>query len=558
MDTTFNIAQNANTATTINHPQLLLIEDSESDADIFKRTALKTEELGCNVLLTIKTSINDACQLLENSNPDIVALDLNLPDSTDALDALKKIKSVYKNGPIIALTGYHDIDLEKKLLSHGLQDYITKDELCPTKLYRAISTAVERYNMEQKELSHTKMLEQYGQEAYLELLKEKETTEHNSKVKGMFLANMSHEIRTPLHVILSMANFLKDEKLSPKGEKYLNNIISSGDSLVRIVNDILDLSKIEAGEISLEKIPCSVNEIIKKIKTYVSVLLKDKPVKIIIDNDKKLPETIIADPTRLHQILLNLVNNAAKFTSTGSITIKTTCKKQTKNNSTILFEVADTGIGIPQDKQKEIFYEFTQAEISTTRKVGGTGLGLSISKSLVELLGGNIGVKSKVSEGSTFWFELSFDTSTKTNNNEKASSTSGSIEFDTNAQILVAEDDIMNQEIIKHLLKKIGCKNVVVTSNGKEALEQIKKAPFDLIFMDCHMPIMDGFDTTKCIRELQKDNKKQSKIVAVTAKALKEDKDECIEAGMDDYISKPYSEEKFVTKLNKWLNVKKK
>lgn len=531
---------------------LLLIEDNQVDVKIITRLLKKVESFGMDFSITNTTSIKDAESILADNGVDLILLDLNLPDSKDPIDCFKRISNKYADCPIVVLTGAEDLEVEKELLAQGLNDYLNKNEISSARLFRTILHVLERFKLEKKLKEQADKLKKYGDETYQKLLKAKEKAERASAIKGIFLANMSHEIRTPLHIILSMAGFLKKAELPKDEMKHVENIISSGDSLLRIVNDILDFSKIEAGEISLENIACNINEIVEKVKVFTEVLLAEKPVKLTMNIDNNVPEYVYGDPTRIHQILLNLVNNAAKFTEKGEITVAISCKQKNMNKATLLFEVTDTGIGIPKKKSDKIFEQFTQVDGSSTRKVGGTGLGLSISRSLVNLMNGNIGVNSTEGEGSTFWFEISLDI-THQPRPQDDNSNKHDADFNKMARILVVEDSPMNQEIVQHTLKNLGCTSVTVVNNGKEAISAYKASDYQLIFMDCHMPEMDGFEATKQIRILENANEQHIPIVATTAKAIKGDREDCLNAGMDDYLSKPYSPEKFIEQLNKWL-----
>ncbi|MGA1868422.1 MAG: PAS domain S-box protein [bacterium] len=376
---------------------------------------------------------------------------------------------------------------------------------------------------------------------YEEQLKQaKEKAEESDCLKSAFLANVSHEIRTPLNPILGYTELMLSDELSEDHREYLHTIKKSVNLLLFILNDILDLSKIEAGQLEIELIPCSLKSILHNIDSHCSMLISQEGKDISLR--QSCPDTIsrfiMGDPTRIQQIMHNLMSNAIKFTESGSIEYGVSLK----NKKTLEFYVSDTGVGIPKDKQKEIFRPFHQADVSHTRKHGGTGLGLTICKKLSELMGGKIRLTSRTGadHGTTFYFTLPY-TPTEIEEPHNASHTKIPIETKTPYTILIAEDNISNQQITKKVLEKSGY-NVVVSNDGQEAISLYKSNPsIDLILMDVQMPVLDGLDATKAIRTMEAEAKKGDRIsiIALTAYAMKGDRERCLEAGMDDYVSKP-------------------
>ncbi|RLD64635.1 MAG: hypothetical protein DRJ01_00065 [Bacteroidetes bacterium] len=387
----------------------------------------------------------------------------------------------------------------------------------------------------------------------------KEQAESSVKIKEQFLANMSHEIRTPINGIIGMANLMADTKLTKNQNKYLDNICNSADNLLVIINDILDFSKLEAGKIEFEQVEFNLYTLLEKLISTLNFKTKQKKLSLKLDISNNVPEYILGDKTRLAQILSNLISNAIRFTEKGGVSVKVKVLESELKNITLLFSVIDTGIGIPKDKLESIFYSFRQASSNTTRKYGGTGLGLTISKQLVELQGGNIYVKSTPNKGSTFSFNITFIKSEKISTPKgkniiiNSDNRGENLDYCFNKSILLVEDNEVNQLFVVTLLKKINI-NVDVANNGKIAIEKFKNNDYDLILMDLHMPEMDGYETTQYIRKYFSINKKNVPIIALTAAAIKGEKEKCINAGMDDYISKPFKQKVFFKKISTYLS----
>ncbi len=374
--------------------------------------------------------------------------------------------------------------------------------------------------------------------------------------KSDFLANMSHEIRTPMNSIIGFTDLLLDEISNPREREYLKTIWDAGENLHSLINDILDFSKIEAGKLDAEIIATSFDEAFDAIYTMMRPMAKAKDIDFKIIRDKSLPRTIYTDPVRLRQCLLNLVSNAIKFTEDGHVHLKATAEV-IDEEKWARFDVEDTGMGIPADKQGTIFRSFSQAEENITRKFGGSGLGLAISKKLVELLGGKISVVSTLGEGATFTIMLPLNPK-----REKTTSIKDEImERDANSEykdgeqagklsgrVLVAEDNVSNQMLVKILLEKMGME-VTLVSDGTEAVEFVGSETFDLILMDIQMPKMNGYEATRLLRQQGID----TPIIALTANAMKGDEQKCLDAGCDGYLAKPLQKKLFREILSKHL-----
>jgi len=387
-----------------------------------------------------------------------------------------------------------------------------------------------------------------GNKALDELMKAKKNLEHTMKIKEQFMANMSHEIRTPMNAIVGMTDILMDSDLNSEQKECTTAIKTSADNLLSIINDILDFSKIESGKILFEKVPFNIKSVLESVMKMLHFSSEKKGLNLTLQVSENIPQVIIGDVVRLRQILLNLISNSIKFTERGSVLINIQLKEEHDDNIVLLFTVKDTGIGIPEDKLSVVFESFTQASNDTTRKYGGTGLGLTIVKQLVELQSGAISVESKVNDGTTFLVTLPYakgkpvDASVKANDNDVAYN-----ELE-NIKILVVEDNSLNQMVAKKVLSKWQVK-IDVADNGKMAIDKVIQSNYDAVLMDIQMPEMDGYDATKYIREKLEGAKSKVPIIAMTACAMVGEAEKCIEAGMNDYISKPFNQKDLYEKI---------
>lgn len=409
-----------------------------------------------------------------------------------------------------------------------------------------------RKQMEQELVSANKIAEHSlmkGNKALNQLIKAKKELEDSMKVKEQFLANMSHEIRTPMNAIVGFTNLILKTELTQEQKQYIDAVKTSGENLLVIINDILDFSKIQSGKFAFEQIELNLSQLISALSELMLQKLDEKNLKLLIKIDEKIPQSLIGDPLRLNQILLNLVGNAIKFTEKGEVRVEVDLISEEEDILDVQFSVIDTGIGISLDKQLSIFNGFTQASNETTRKYGGTGLGLTIVKQLIEMQGGAISVQSELGIGSVFTFNLKFKKFIA-QDIEKNNVTQDEILVNNipELKILLVEDNLLNQILAKKVLSDWKW-NVEVAENGLIALEKIGKNYFDIILMDIQMPEMDGYETTRTIRTMLDSPECDIPIIAMTAHAMSGEAEKCLKAGMNDYISKPFDTKELYSKI---------
>lgn len=372
-----------------------------------------------------------------------------------------------------------------------------------------------------------------------QLIAAKLDAEKTARVKDTFLANMSHEIRTPISAIIGFTDLLIEKELTGEKNEYVNSIKLASENLLVIVNDILDFSKIEAGKLTLKSTSFNLKDLMDSLEKVLKPQARIKHIDLLFNIDKDVPDWVKGDPVRLHQILLNLIGNALKFTNEGWVKVMVSCKEKNDDEVYLSFRIADTGIGIPKEEIAVIFESFTQVNTDPTREYGGTGLGLTIVKRLIDLQNGHIEVQSKVDKGTIFTFELMFKTVPEKNRDVKAALPAMVEETSLNGKrVLLVEDNTMIQVLARKHLESWNIQ-VDVVNNGSLALEKIKKRDYDLILMDIRMPELNGFETTKKIRA-KSDPVSKIPIIAMTAHAFEREKEKCLAIGMNDYISKPF------------------
>ena len=499
--------------------KILIIDDSEANL-VYLRRLLEEKSYKVAAVNNGKSALAK----VRSQQFDLILLDFEMPvmNGIEVCEALQKDSSSFDT-PIIFITANTEEDILVKAFDAGAVDYITKP-FSPLELLARVKT-------------HLNLVD-----SKRELAVAKAYAETASQAKGEFLANMSHEIRTPMNGIVTVVEFLEETSLTEKQREFTEIIKTSSENLLTIINDILDFSKIEAGQIELEKINFNPKKELETVLKPLELKAKDKGLvlKFSID-EKNIPRVLSGDALRIKQIIINLVNNAIKFTSSGGVFITVKKQENKKYKNYLRFEVKDTGIGISQKNVHKLFKSFSQTDASSTRKYGGTGLGLAISKNLTELMGGEIGIDSRVGKGSTFWFCIPFDDKLSQGKYDEYKNIPNVISSKRNLKILIVDDNAINRKVAEMTLSKLGHATELAV-NGREAYNKYLTDKYDLILMDVHMPEMDGLETTSMIRkyELNHPGMPIIPIIAMTAAAMKGDKERFLESGMNDYISKPF------------------
>ena len=586
--------------------KILAIDDNQDNLITLK--AVVSDVLPGTEVLTALTGWK-GIELALAENPDVILLDIIMPEM-DGFEVCRRLKhdERLQHIPVLFLTALKtNREIRMKALETGAEAFLSKpfDEteliaqiLSMAKIKaanvqqhqekeRLVVLVAERtheieqelftrrkveqelllanLNLNKSQTAMMKVLEDLKAEneerkkAEAEIIKAKEEAEAANAAQSQFLANMSHKIRTPLNGVMGMLQLLQITELTKEQKEYVSVSKTSSDALLVVLNDILDYSKIEAGKMELEKTAFNLGTVINDAVSLFKLSAQKKGLIIEVSIERDVPDNLIGDPFRLRQILSNLMGNAVKFTNEGQIDISIRKIEERSNRKIKLeFVVKDTGIGIPPDKTDVLFKSFSQVDNSNTRKYGGTGLGLTISKSLVELMAGEIWVESREGEGSSFYFICILEMAgVEKGPTEPSEEKQVEYQKENELRLLLAEDDAVSRMVVEQFARRKGWK-VTLAENGKEAVDMFQRMSFDAILMDVQIPVIDGYSATGIIRQKETLINRRTPIIGMTAYALKGDKGKCLEAGMDDYISKPVNIDEFYATVELWTRNNKK
>jgi len=567
--------------------RVLLIEDNASDRRLIEQYLL---ELPYAIHLETAENITEGKSKADKDNFDCILVDHLLPDG-NSLALLKQMTDAHNDPAVIVMSRTDNRDVQQKILAAGASDLINKNYLSKSMLGRVISHAQDRQTFIQKiykqeEENQRLMAALRDTNAHLDELVELRTAqfkiaqqvakekakqaEQASRVKSEFLATMSHEIRTPLNGVIGMLDLLRTTTLDDEQQEFVTTAQTSAEILLALINDILDISRIEAGRFELEDYAFDLREIIEQVGRILKSRAEAKGLFFTVEISPLLYPQVVGDAVRLRQVLVNLGDNAIKYTDRGNVILRAEQlteapdgKEEHGNQTWVRFTVKDSGIGIDPELHQKIFEPFTQVDSSITRRFGGTGLGLAIVHRLVEMLGGDIRVESALGKGSVFTCEMPL---IKCAVNESVEGVDRHPSFfdeerlpEKNVKqrkdmyVLLVEDNPTNQLVATNTLEKLGYKYVDCVETGLEALALIKTSPCDLVLMDCQLPEMDGYEVTRRIRQWEKENHLPPKpIIAMTANAMASDRQRCLDAGMSDYIAKPIMMKTLQEVLSLW------
>jgi len=528
---------------------LLLVDDESNVLSALQRLFVRS---GYRVLMANGGAAG--LEMLEQHDIGVIISDQRMPGMT-GVEFLSQVRQHYPDVVRLMLSGFADLKAVTSAINEGaIYRFLTKpcdnDLLC-----RNVAEAFAHFEMKRMNQCLRRELQASNQELKDAL----RAAEQKSQAKAEYIATMSHELRTPLNGVLGMAELLQNTRLQPQQREYTEAITSSGNQLLTLINDILDDAKAEAGKLELESIDFDLLGMLEDTTKLLAVLASNKGLELISKFELHTAPIVRGDPTRLRQVLTNLIGNAIKFTPEGEVVLRVSQREDMDDVISLRFEISDTGIGIDAVAQARIFERFSQANSATTRVYGGTGLGLSICRQLVQAMDGEIGLVSEPGRGSRFWFTIQL-ARVALPPLSSANMAAGP------RRVLVADDSAVDQTVVCGLLRTLGLEIDVVV-NGKQALEALSRQDYGLVLMDCRMPLMDGYETTRRIRQDEAARRRITNnesrtdataacrlpVIAMTANAMRGDRERCLLAGMDDYIVKPINPRVLQTVISHWL-----